>query len=275
MRFLELILRIAIFCLLTILTQIGGVTYLISLFTYKFTISHTRNKFSQWFLKTIIFLIIYLFATFVIVPFIAKPFGRVPLPIAERNNLRPLNILTCILNRNYVRPELKQTALEVAREMNNKFPGTTVNYLDGNFPFIDKFPLIPHLSHNDGKKLDLAFCYTDAKTGKQTNNCPSFIGYGICEDPLPDEKNTADFCKEKGYLQYSVLKAIVPQGNKKEYLFDSERTIELVNLFTSKNSIGKIFIEPHLKTRLHLTSNKIRFHGCQAVRHDYHIHIQL
>ena len=29
------------------------------------------------------------------------------------------------------------------------------------------------------------------------------------------------------------------------------------------------------KTRLLLTSDKIRFHGCQAVRHDDHIHVQL
>ncbi len=33
--------------------------------------------------------------------------------------------------------------------------------------------------------------------------------------------------------------------------------------------------KPHLKTRLKLSSAKIRFHGCQAVRHDDHIHVQL
>jgi hypothetical protein len=213
--------------------------------------------------------------TFLIVPIIAKPLGRVPLPLTETNHLRPLNILTCFLNRHYVKPALKQTAIEVAKQMHDQYPGTTINYLDANFPFIDKFPLIPHLSHNDGKKLDLSFCYRNAQTGEQTNECPSFIGYGICEEPLPKEKNTADYCSAKGYWQYSFLAKLLPQGKKKDLSFDSKRTKALVNLFSAQAPIGKIFIEPHLKTRLQLTSDKIRFHGCQAVRHDDHLHIQL
>jgi hypothetical protein len=58
-------------------------------------------------------------------------------------------------------------------------------------------------------------------------------------------------------------------------LLDSTRTKELVNLFAAQPLIGKIFIEQYLKTRFNLTSDKIRFHGCSAVRHDDHIHIQL
>jgi hypothetical protein len=193
----------------------------------------------------------------------------------ETNNLQPLNILTCFLNRNYVKPELRHTIFEVAKQMNDKFPGTILNYLDANFPFINKFPLFPHLSHNDGKKLDLAFCYLDRKTNKQTNQCPSFIGYGINEEALPNEKNTSDFCSENGYWQYSLIQKIVPQGNKKNFTFDIVKTRELVSLIAVRQTIGKIFIEPHLKARLSLTTDKIRFHGCQAVRHDDHIHIQL
>ena len=208
-------------------------------------------------------------------PLIAKPLGRVPLPLTETSHLQPLNILTCILNRNYVREELKQTAFEVAKQMNEKFPGTTVNYLEANFPFINKFPLVPHLSHNDGKKLDLSFCYRDSKTNETTNDCPSFIGYGICEEPRPNEKNTADDCADKGNWQYSFLSNVISQDSKQDFAFDNDKTKELVSLFVKQSSIGKIFIEPHLKTRLYLTSDKIRFHGCHAVRHDDHIHIQL
>jgi len=68
---------------------------------------------------------------------------------------------------------------------------------------------------------------------------------------------------------------IYPQNNKKNFTFDSTKTKELVNLFASKPTIEKIFIEPYLKTRLKLTSNKIRFHGCEAVRHDDHVHVQI
>jgi hypothetical protein len=131
------------------------------------------------------------------------------------------------------------------------------------------------LSHNDGKKLDLSFCYVDSKTNLPTNDCPSFIGYGICEEPLPTENNTPDFCAANGNWQYNLMRRIVPQGNKQHFRFDALKTRSLVNGFASQHGIGKIFIEPHLKTRLSLVSDKIRFHGCQAVRHDDHIHVQL
>ncbi len=275
MRLLKVTLTIILFCLLTVLTQVGGLVYLLSILTHKLTDKWTNNNYLKATYRFTSFLTLYCLTTFLIVPVIAKPLGRVPLPLTETNHLQPLNIWTCFLNRNYVRPELKQTALEVAKQMNNKFPGTTVNYLDANFPFINKFPLIPHLSHNDGKKLDLSFCYRDTKTNEPTNECPSFIGYGICEEPRPDEKNTADFCADKGYWQYSFMTKVISQDNKQDFTFDSDKTRELVNLFAKQTAIGKIFIEPHLKTRLNLTSDKIRFHGCQAVRHDDHIHIQL
>jgi hypothetical protein len=71
------------------------------------------------------------------------------------------------------------------------------------------------------------------------------------------------------------LTKVISQNNKKDFTFDSVRTRELVNLLEGQPAIGKIFIEPHLITRLSLTTDKIRFHGCQAVRHDDHIHIQL
>ena len=275
MRLLKVTLTIILFCLLTVLTQVGGLVYLLSILTHKLTDKWTNNNYLKATYRFTSFLTLYCLTTFLIVPVIAKPLGRVPLPLTETNHLQPLNIWTCFLNRNYVRPELKKTAFEVAKQMNNKFPGTTVNYLDANFPFINKFPLIPHLSHNDGKKLDLSFFYRDSKTNEPTNECPSFIGYGICEEPRPDEKNTADFCADKGYWQYSFMTKVISQDNKQDFTFDSDKTRELVNLFAIQSAIGKIFIEPHLKTRLNLTSDKIRFHGCQAVRHDDHIHIQL
>lgn len=275
MRLLKVSLTLMLFFLLTILTQVGGLVYLFSILTYKLTDKWTTNNLLKATYQFASFLTLYCLATFLIVPVIAKPFGRVPLPLTETNHLQPLNILTCFLNRNYVRPELKQTAFQVANQMNDKFPGTTTNYLDANFPFLDKFPLMPHLSHNDGKKLDLSFCYRNTKTGEATNECPSFIGYGICEEPRLDEKNMASLCADKGYWQYSFLTKVISQDSKQDFTFDSDKTRALVNFYASKSNIGKIFIEPHLKARLNLTSDKIKFHGCQAVRHDDHIHVQL
>ena len=73
---------------------------------------------------------------------------------------------------------------------------------------------------------------------------------------------------------YSLLSLFVPQNRTPEFSTAFNRRILL--LFSRHPDIDKIFLEPHLKSRLRLSSyGKIRFHGCAAVRHDDHIHIQL
>jgi len=274
-RLLRPVYIIVTFICLTVLTQIGGLVYLLSLTTHGFINRRFDKRIQRVTLKTGSFLVLYSIATFLLIPPIARQFNRVPLPLIKDNNLQPLHFVTCLLNRHYVRPELKHAVGDVARQMGNKFPGTVVNYLDGNFPFGSYFPLFPHLSHHDGKKLDIAFCYLDSGTGKQTNEAPSIIGYGVCEEPGPGEINTAVSCEREGHWQYSILMKIVPQGSKEDFIFDALRTKTLINLFAVKPAIGKLFIEPHLKERLGLTSPKIRFQGCQAVRHDDHLHVQV
>lgn len=275
MRLLKIVLGLLLICLLTAVTQVGGVVFLISLLTFGLIDKRLKRRWTRVTAKVFSFVTLYLIFVFVVVPLTAKSFGRVQLPVFENRHLQPANIWTCLLNRNYVRPQLREITYKVAESMNSKYPGTTINYLDANFPFINKFPLLPHLSHNDGKKLDLSFQYNDSQTGQMTNDIPSFIGYGICEEPKEGEENKPADCDKKGYWQYNLLRDIVSQNNKDKFTFDNKRTKELVNSFASHDGLGKIFIEPHLKTRLGLTSSKIRFHGCQAVRHDDHIHVQL
>jgi hypothetical protein len=275
MKLLKILLGVMLVSLLTIVTQIGGVVFLISILTFGLIDKKLDKKWTRVPAKFISFATLYLFFVFVIVPLAAKPFGRVPLPIFDNRNLKPGNIWTCLLNRNYVKPQLREIVYNVANSMNDKYPETTINYLDANFPFIDKFPLLPHLSHNDGKKLDLSFQYNDSRTGKITNFIPSFIGYGICEEPKDREENMPEDCENSGFWQYSLLRDIVSQNNKHKFTFDNNRTRYMITCLASQDRLEKIFIEPHLKTRLGLTSSKIRFHGCQAVRHDDHIHIQL
>lgn len=219
---------------------------------------------------------LYILSTFVIVPLIAKPYGRVPMPIFSNTHVKPLNIFTCVFNRHYVKPELLSSIESSAIQISEKHPGTVVSYLDANFPFIDRFPLLPHLSHNDGEKIDIAFLYIDAKSNQPIDNeAPSFMGYGVYEKPAVGEINQPMDCANKGYWQYSFLQYLVPQWNNDKMTFDQERTKDLMTLFIQDKSIGKIFIEPHLKSRMQLNYDKIRFHGCQAVRHDDHIHVQL
>ncbi len=274
LRFLKSIGFIILIIFLTALTQIGGVVLLlcVPLFFY------IKKKIAKPSLRRLLyiasFLLIYLSITFFIIPPIAKSFGRVPLAINSKT-IKPLNIMTCILNRHYVRPKLKSNITNVSVKFNQKFPNTTISYLDANFPFLNGFSLLPHLSHNDGKKVDITFFYKD-KSGKEiNNNAPSFMGYGVYEEPKNNEYNMPENCKKKGYWQYSILEKFVPQWNKNKMIFDKNRTKHLIKLFTQENTTSKIFIEPHLKKRMNLNSNKIRFHGCRAVRHDDHIHLQI
>jgi hypothetical protein len=221
------------------------------------------------------FAVLYLAVTFGLVPPLARFFGRVPLPVRGTAHVAPLTVWTCLLNRHYVKPALRQSLYQVARQLHEVYPGTRVAYLDANFPFLDGFPLGPHLSHNDGNKLDLAFFYLDARTGQRlSGRAPSPIGYGLYEGPARGEPNTPADCAARGYWQYSLLGHLIPQGRQEKMRFDAERTRQLVRLLVAQPGVGKVFIEPHLKARLRLRSGKIRFHGCAAVRHDDHLHVQ-
>ncbi len=268
--------HIILFVILTILSQIGGIVYLLTL-----PIFHLINRrFNQRVLirlmmKYFSFLTFYFIISVFIVPPVAKAFGRVPLPVFSDSNLKPLSLLTCALNRHYVTPEFYSVITASAIEMNQYYPGTVTTYLDANFPFLNGFPLLPHLSHNDGKKIDLAFYYKDNQ-GRQLNHySPSWIGYGVFEAPKPGEENTPEFCEKEGYWQYSILEMIARKSEKDKTKLDEERTRKLIKLMSGQNIVSKVFIEPHLKSRMRINSQKVRFHGCGAVRHDDHIHVQI
>ena len=235
---------------LTILTQVGGIVFLLSFFVHKLIERKFNQSFKRTIAKLLSFLLLYLLFVFVIAPIIAKPLGRVPLPMLETNHVRPANVLTFFFCRNYVRPALRETVFEVANKMNVNYPGTVINYLDASFPFINKFPLPPHLSHNDGKKLDLSFFYKDSKTNVPRNDVPSPIGYGICEGPKMNEENMPMYCDRQGAWQYNLLTKIIDQSNAIGFAFDAERTKVMVNNFGLQTAIARMYIEPHLKSRL-------------------------
>lgn len=50
----------------------------------------------------------------------------------------------------------------------------------------------------------------------------------------------------------------------------------MIQAFSEQTLIEKLFLEPHLKKRWQLEAyDKIRLHGCRAVRHDDHLHVQI
>ncbi|WP_335976102.1 hypothetical protein [Gaetbulibacter jejuensis] len=263
---MRILLHIIIFLILTIITQIGGILYLVSVLLIKRTANKRRIK------RIGVFVGLYIIATFLIVPNIAPIFGREK--IKETKFLKAHSIFFKIANRNYVRPELNKSLTKIATEFVNRNSGIKMIYLDANFPFINGFPLLPHLSHNDGKKVDVSLIYQDPN-GQLTNKKPSVSGYGVYEMPTEKEYDQNPVCKKNGNWQYDFTKHLTLGTINKDIEFSEKGTRQLVELILKQKSTGKLFIEPHLKTRLNLNNGKLRFHGCQAVRHDDHIHFQL
>lgn len=259
MRYVKIFLHLFFVIFLTILTQIGGIIWMGTLL-----IAHYFRK-----KKRYIFPAIYLIANLILVPPIALYFGSVRLPIFS-NTIKPATLFYPLLFRNYVSPSLKETLIDAAKELHSN--GDQLIYLDANFPFFKGFPLLPHLSHNDRRKVDISFMYT-TQNGKPTQKKPSFSGYGVFVNPR--QNSTSNNCIKKGYWQYDLSK-YATFGTINELNFDKKRTKRLLKILLRNSKTQKIFIEPYLKMAMGLQDQqKIRFHGCRAVRHDDHIHLQI
>lgn len=262
----QLIKRISIFFLLTILTQLGGIIYLVSIWL------SSKIRLALKFKTTVVFCLLYLVCTYLLIPLTAPLGGREKLK--QTSNLKPVTYISVLLNRNYVTKELNSYLVQLAanpRLVNNSIQ---VRYLDGCFPFFNGFPLLPHLSHNDGKKIDLSLIYEDTE-GDMSNKSKSISGYGVFENPRANEFNQTDYCKKAGYFQYDYPKYLTLGQINPELQFSEKGTRMLLESILDTPGIEKLFIEPHLKDRLAIEDSRIRFQGCRAVRHDDHIHIQL
>jgi len=264
-RFTKFISYTLLVLFLTALTQIGGILLLLALFL-KFRIKNRLLGNTP-----ILFFSLYLVFTFLIVPYLAPLFGR------EKVNhfaAKPTNYATVLLNRNYVKPELNELLIKTLHQLQSSNSDVQLHYLDANFPFIDKFPLLPHLSHNDGEKIDLSLVYQTPK-GTISQKQKSRSGYGVFEGPKDHEYDQIASCKTDGYIQYDYPKYITFGKVNNELEFSAIGTSQLIKAILKQPELGKLFIEPHLKTRLKLNHIKILYHGCRAVRHDDHIHLQL
>jgi hypothetical protein len=282
-KIISFILQTFLIILLTVFTQVGGVIWLLMWLGANLLCFKSKKKSYSTYLKIklALFFTFYLFAAFLVVPLAAEKYSdRVALPIFGENNIQPTTIWTCVLNRHYVKPKLKEALFRIGNNFDKKYSASKVNYLDANFPFSlafyknKGFPLLPHLSHNDGKKIDLSFFYLDKETQNTTNEKPSFSGYGIYEEPKTGELNQPEICLKQSWY-YEIGKYAKVYSNEEDYSFDKERTNYLMTLIIKEESIKKFFLEPHLKNRFKITSPKWRFHGCKASRHDDHVHIQL
>ncbi|NME72387.1 hypothetical protein HHU12_30780 [Flammeovirga aprica JL-4] len=260
----KIFFHILLIIFLTAITQIGGIVYLLFLVVLYFL--KTKNIL----LKVGVFSMIYLFFIYVIVPPIARWQGREPVVTTE--SISPTNYMTVLLNRNYVVPEMNNLLLKAGKQL--KGTNIKIKYLDACFPFVKGFPLLPHLSHNDGRKIDLSLVYENQEK-KITDLQKSISGYGVYEEVKKGEWDQPTKCLEAGNFQYDFPKYLTFGSINKELKFSNNGNKKLISILLAQPNLGKLFIEPHLKNRLNLNHPKVRFHGCRAVRHDDHIHIQL
>ena len=239
----------ALITLLTLLTQLGGLAWLVALFFRKRLLAFVLGYALLW------------AAALVTAPL----FGRVPLSCTADGPLQMRSWVFCLTNRNYMVPALRDALADTAEALNARYPGTPLQVLDAGFPFVTGFPLLPHLSHDDGQKADLAFLYR--RDGVyQPGFTPSPLGYFAFE-PGPTHCPPA-----WPSLRWDLtwLQPLWP-----DHSLDTDRTALALRLLTEDPRIARILIEPHLQQRLGGQNDKIRFQGCRAARHDDHIHVQL
>lgn len=244
------------FITLTLLTQIGGIVLAAALVVRRVA------KLGRW-IGIGVFLSLYLVATIFLVPSIAPVFGREALSCMSGNSpYHAQSLLYCLANRHYVRPHVKAALQRISHKIAARFPGTVMTYLDAGFPFIDGFPLLPHLSHKDGRKLDIALFYKGHESGGAWP-----VGYWAFPKVTADSTSA---CAKDGFFRWDMpwLQPLLP-----EYQLDEARTQALIFAIAQERP-QKIFLEPHLMSRLQVTHPSIMFAGCHAARHDDHVHVQ-
>lgn len=238
------------FLFLTLLTQLGGLAWLLAL------------RFRQRLLAFVAFYALLLGVAQVTAPLL----GRVPLPCGGEP-LRMQSVLYCVTMRNFVTPDMAAVALDAAARVAGDYPGTVTLALDGGFPFLNGMPLLPHLSHDDGEKLDFAFHYADAAGTYLPGKTRSPIGYWAFEGADPGACPPVWLTTRWGM---GWLQPLWPDRP-----LEPVRTTALIRTLLADPRVGKVFVEPPLAARLGVSDAKLRFQGCRAARHDDHIHTQL
>lgn len=194
--------------------------------------------------------------------------GLVSLPCDGSTPLEPVLDRYCRADRHFVTPAARDVLTRAAGRMADRYPGETVWFMDASGPEgVTPFP--PHLSHGDGRQIDLGLYYTD-RQGAPLKDFPDTSRYGGYWPAEPARSGEALACPggRKGRAEKPDPPADRP------WRLDEDRTRALVQILIADERVRRILIEPHLERRLGLWGHpKLRFAGCQAARHDDHIHV--
>jgi hypothetical protein len=263
--------------LLTLLTQIGGLVLLLVWGLSRLALPRAMGAWRRVAIHAVLFVVAYATISVLVVPPLAALGGRVPLPCRAQPDraFAAGSVLLCALNRHYVVPDQVVLLNELSDAIERAFPGTTTLFLDANFPFLNGFPLLPHLSHGDGRKLDLAFYYADAEGRYLPAVARSPIGYWAFEQP---SANDASPCGARSWLSLRWDLNFL-QDKFPDRMLEQRRTSAALQWLLSEGArfkVDRIFIEPYLAARLGVqASPALGFQGCRAARHDDHIHVQI
>jgi len=264
-------LKLLLFAVLTLATQLGGIAYILS------DPSVVRVSWLTRILPRIAAFVAVYAVLSGLALWLAPAFGRVPLPCfaAEDATYRMHSPLYCALNRQYVTPTTQDMLASLANAVAAIEPGTRTTVLDAGFPFFDGFPLLPHLSHSDGRKVDIAYYYKDTAGRYRPYATRSPLGYWAFEEardwenqPCSDRADWLTMRWDMDWFQSFVARDLV---------LDEDRTRLALQWLADEgpsHDVEKVLVEPHIADRLRVAGAIIRFQGCRAARHDDHIHIQ-
>lgn len=181
--------------------------------------------------------------------------------------LRPHWRFYCDARRNYVTIGARRSLDRVTVAFRRKHPDAVIRYLEASWPQ-GTLPMPPHLSHGDGRQLDIALFYVD-RAGRPLAAPPTRTGYGAYEPP----RRSADRACTGLRSRPPVQDGADPPATRR-WRLDEARTAELVRRLSADPGVRRIFMEPHLKTRLGFSLDpKVRFAGCRVARHDDHLHV--
>jgi hypothetical protein len=189
--------------------------------------------------------------------------GLVPLPCREAGPLRPVHPDYCRRQRQFVTPRVRATLLAASEAFAARHPGRVVRYMEASWPSGER-PMPPHLSHGDGREIDIVLFYED-RSGRPKRQ-PTASGYGGFEPPRREAERVC-----QGVASTHSFPDPPPT---RAWRLDEAASADPMRLLLADRRVRRIFIEPHLKGRLGFVADaRVRFAGCQAARHDDHLHV--
>ncbi len=270
-RFVAATGHLVLVVLLTALTQVGAVVWWLAAGVGGLVGEPMARRWG-WLVTPGAFAALYVVATVAVVPPLAAALGRPALPCLP-SDARPWHANSaayCLLNRHYAVPAVHRLLDRIAARVAGRHPGSRVTYLDAGFPFLDGFPLPPHLSHDDGRKVDLALFYTGADGAPRPEGGAWPVGYWAF---APVDGLGRRACAGRAGVMRWHMAPLQPRFAGLH--LDRARTRALVRVAVAWEAVDRVFLAPRLEKALDVSGPKVRFAGCHAARHDDHLHISV